>query len=120
MACVLGISAHYHDAAAALAAGATVLASLYVSCLAAAASIAGMIAAVKAAHDVDSDRVFVTGLSAGGAMTSVMLAVYPEMFAGGAIIAGLPFGIAMGWLLARRTILVDDSVLRTQNLAIFL
>jgi 3-phenylpropionate/cinnamic acid dioxygenase small subunit len=25
-----------------------------------------------------------------------------------------------GWLLARRTILVDDSVLRTQNLAIFL
>jgi feruloyl esterase len=27
-------------------------------------------------------------------MTSVMLAVYPEVFAGGAIIAGLPFGIA--------------------------
>jgi hypothetical protein len=25
-----------------------------------------------------------------------------------------------GWQLARRTILVDDSVLRTQNLAIFL
>ena len=27
-------------------------------------------------------------------MTSVMLAVYPEVFAGGAIIAGLPYGIA--------------------------
>jgi hypothetical protein len=27
---------------------------------------------------------------------------------------------ADGWRLARRTILVDDSVLRTQNLAIFL
>ena len=27
-------------------------------------------------------------------MTSVMLATYPEVFAGGAIIAGLPFGIA--------------------------
>jgi len=27
-------------------------------------------------------------------MTSVMLAVYPDVFAAGAIIAGLPFGIA--------------------------
>ena len=27
-------------------------------------------------------------------MTSVMLATYPEVFAGGAIIAGLPFGVA--------------------------
>jgi poly(hydroxyalkanoate) depolymerase family esterase len=43
---------------------------------------------------VDRRRVFVTGLSAGGAMTSVMLATYPEVFAGGAIIAGLPFGCA--------------------------
>ena len=39
-------------------------------------------------------RVFITGLSAGGAMTSVMLACYPEVFAGGAIIAGLPYGAA--------------------------
>jgi hypothetical protein len=36
----------------------------------------------------------VTGLSAGGAMASVMLATYPEVFAGGAIIAGLPYGCA--------------------------
>ena len=35
-----------------------------------------------------------TGLSAGGAMASVMLATYPEIFAGGAIIAGLPYGSA--------------------------
>ena len=27
-------------------------------------------------------------------MTSVMLATYPEVFAAGAIIAGLPFGVA--------------------------
>jgi poly(3-hydroxybutyrate) depolymerase len=45
-------------------------------------------------HSIDPDRIFVTGLSAGGAMTSVMLATYPEVFAGGAIIAGLPYGIA--------------------------
>ncbi len=43
---------------------------------------------------IDPRRVFITGLSAGGAMTSVMLACYPEVFAGGAIIAGLPFGAA--------------------------
>ena len=43
---------------------------------------------------VDRRRVFVTGLSAGGAMTSVMLATYPDVFAGGAIIAGLPYGCA--------------------------
>lgn len=42
-------------------------------------------------HDVDRSRIFVTGLSAGGAMTSTMLAAYPEVFAGGAIIAGLPY-----------------------------
>jgi poly(3-hydroxybutyrate) depolymerase len=37
---------------------------------------------------------FITGLSAGGAMTSVMLACYPDLFAAGAIIAGLPFASA--------------------------
>ena len=39
----------------------------------------------------DRQKVFVTGLSAGGAMAVVMLATYPETFAGGAIIAGLPY-----------------------------
>ena len=42
----------------------------------------------------DPRKIFVTGLSAGGAMASVMLATYPEVFAGGAIIAGLPYGCA--------------------------
>ena len=57
-------------------------------------SIRQMIAATVAAYDIDPSRIFVTGLSAGGAMTSVMLASYPEIFAGGAIIAGLPHGSA--------------------------
>src|SRR3954465_8976883 len=42
----------------------------------------------------DPRRVFVTGLSAGGAMAAVMLAAYPEAFAGGAIVAGVPYGCA--------------------------
>ena len=45
-------------------------------------------------HKIDPHRIFITALSAGGAMTSVMLATYPEVFAGGAVIAGLPFGVA--------------------------
>jgi poly(hydroxyalkanoate) depolymerase family esterase len=58
------------------------------------ASIRQMIARMVADYKIDARRIFVTGLSAGGAMTSVMLATYPEVFAGGAVIAGLPFGIA--------------------------
>lgn len=57
-------------------------------------SIRQMIAQMSQTHGIDSKRIFVTGLSAGGAMTSVMLAVYPEVFAAGAIVAGLPYGIA--------------------------
>lgn len=58
------------------------------------ASIRQMIERATKDHQVDRSRVFITGLSAGGAMTAAMLASYPEVFAGGAIIAGLPFGAA--------------------------
>jgi poly(hydroxyalkanoate) depolymerase family esterase len=57
-------------------------------------SIQQMIEHATAAFGVDRNRIFVTGLSAGGAIASVMLATYPEIFAGGAIIAGLPYGAA--------------------------
>ncbi|TCU70236.1 poly(hydroxyalkanoate) depolymerase family esterase [Bradyrhizobium sp. R2.2-H] len=57
-------------------------------------SIREMIAHMVETHRIDSRRVFITGLSAGGGMTSVMLATYPEVFAAGAVIAGLPYGIA--------------------------
>jgi poly(hydroxyalkanoate) depolymerase family esterase len=59
-----------------------------------ACSIAQMVTRMVKDFGVDRRRIFVTGLSAGGAMTSVMLATYPELFAGGAVIAGLPFGVA--------------------------
>jgi len=57
-------------------------------------SIRSMIATMVRDVAIDPDRIYVTGLSAGGAMAAVMLATYPELFAAGAIIAGLPYGTA--------------------------
>lgn len=45
-------------------------------------------------QDNGSASAYVSGLSAGGAMTAVMLATYPEVFSGGGTIAGLPYGCA--------------------------
>lgn len=61
-----------------------------------AASIRQMAAHAVSAYSADPARTFVTGLSAGGAMTSVMLAAYPDVFAAGAVIAGLPYDCAKG------------------------
>jgi feruloyl esterase len=60
-----------------------------------AGSIHSMIQHLVATHGVDEDRIFVTGLSAGGAMAATMLAVYPDVFAAGAVIAGLPHRVAV-------------------------
>lgn len=59
-----------------------------------AASIAQGAERLVAEQGIAPGRTFVTGLSAGGAMTAVMLATYPDRFAAGAIIAGLPYGAA--------------------------
>lgn len=53
-------------------------------------SIKQMVDRMIADHGIATSRVYITGLSAGGGMTSTMLAAYPDVFAGGAIIAGLP------------------------------
>ena len=59
-----------------------------------ASSIRQMVEHAIGTFGIDRRKVFVTGLSAGGAMASVMLATYPDVFAGGAIIAGLAYGSA--------------------------
>ena len=59
-----------------------------------AASIHAMVLEATVRHGVDPRRVFVTGLSAGAAMADALLATYPETFAAGALIAGLPYGAA--------------------------
>jgi poly(hydroxyalkanoate) depolymerase family esterase len=42
----------------------------------------------------DRGRVFIAGLSAGGAMAASVLAAHPELFSAGAVVAGLPVGTA--------------------------
>ncbi|MFC7327257.1 alpha/beta hydrolase family esterase [Marinactinospora rubrisoli] len=63
-------------------------------------SIRQMVAHAHAAFGADPDRTYVSGLSAGGAMAAEMLSAYPETFAGGAVIAGLPAGCATDLLSA--------------------
>ncbi len=57
-------------------------------------SIRQMIDKMTSDISIDTQKVYVTGLSAGGGMAAVMLAAYPDMFAGGAIIAGIPYRCA--------------------------
>ncbi len=61
-----------------------------------AASVRAMADHAVAALGCDPARVFVAGLSAGGAMAACLLAAYPDRFAAGAVVAGLPVGCADG------------------------
>ncbi|MEU8517734.1 PHB depolymerase family esterase [Kitasatospora sp. NPDC048722] len=55
-----------------------------------AGSVAQMVAKAETLYGSDGHRVYVTGLSAGGGLAADLLADYPDVFAGGAIDAGLP------------------------------
>jgi len=59
-----------------------------------AASIIAMVDHELAAHSLDRSRVYVTGMSAGGAFTAVMLAAYPDRFAAGSVMSGIAYGCA--------------------------
>lgn len=54
-------------------------------------SIKQMVDKAVADHGSDPKRVFVVGFSAGGGTAAIMAATYPDVFAGAAIIAGIPF-----------------------------
>ncbi|MBT1443942.1 PHB depolymerase family esterase [Shewanella sp. JM162201] len=55
-------------------------------------SLKNMIAA--ASDKAETDRVYLLGLSAGGAMASALLVNYPDSFAAAAVVAGLPYPCA--------------------------
>lgn len=58
------------------------------------ALLVGMIREVARSRAVNPDRIYVVGLSAGGAMALSLVALHPELFAGVGIHSGMPFGVA--------------------------
>lgn len=59
-----------------------------------AALLAGMTRRIVESEGADPSRVYVAGISAGGAMAAILAAAYPDLFAAAGIHSGLPVGAA--------------------------
>ncbi len=58
------------------------------------ALIASMTQAIMKEHNIDPRRVYIAGLSAGGAMAAIVADAYPDIFAAVGVHSGLPTGSA--------------------------
>jgi len=58
------------------------------------AILAGMIRRVVEEQKIDPSKVYLAGISAGGAMAAILGATYPELFSGLAIHSGIAYGLA--------------------------
>jgi poly(hydroxyalkanoate) depolymerase family esterase len=59
-------------------------------------SIINMVGEMNSKFDVNMDSVFVTGMSAGAAMSMIMISTYPDAFKGASIMSGGPYKGAEG------------------------
>lgn len=78
-----------------------------------AASVVQMVQYMEAHYSIDTSRIYVTGLSAGGGLTSELLADYPDVFAGGSIDSGLPAQCSTGGSSSAYTCM-DGAVSKTE------
>ena len=60
------------------------------------ALLAALTQKVAAEYKVDPARIYVAGISAGGAMATILLATYPDIFAAGASHSGIAYRAASG------------------------
>jgi poly(hydroxyalkanoate) depolymerase family esterase len=55
------------------------------------ALLVGIVNEVQQTYSVDPNRTYVAGISAGGAMTSILASCYPDVFAAGAVHSGMAY-----------------------------
>jgi poly(hydroxyalkanoate) depolymerase family esterase len=68
----------------------------------------GIINKVKSRYSVDNARVYVTGISSGGAMTSIMAACYSDVFAAGAVHSGGMYKGGVGFATSAESLLLGS------------